>query len=171
VLFFILIKLFYFYRHSLHGRCAFVSPALFLIMILVIYTDSRTAFFRFAGTFGQSRLKLFSIALGKRPAGATSDAGGDDESPKRSRKLANLFDRIYIAFFRRFFYQRYVRRYFAIPDGNFPSYFIPNRRIRCIYYANINKKYFVVKFYYLALSRCRADVTFINRFLNSRLFQ
>jgi hypothetical protein len=165
VLSFILIKLFYFYRYFLYGRYAFVSLISFLIMIPATRAGSRAAFSRSAGI---SRSKPFSIALNKRPAGVTSGAGGDGELSKRSRKLANPFDRVYIASFRRFLYQRYARRYIAISDRNFPSYFIPDKRIRCIYYANINKKCLVIKFCYLALSRCRADIAFINRFLNFR---
>jgi hypothetical protein len=126
---------------------------------------SRAASSRSAGL---SHPKPSSVALGKRPAGATSGAGDGGEPPKRSRKLANSFDRVYIALFRRFLYQRCARRYIAISDKNFPFYFISDKRIRCIYYANINKKYFVINFCYLALSRCRADITFINRFLNFR---
>jgi hypothetical protein len=168
VLFFILTKLFYSHRRSLYGRCAFVSLIPFLIIVSVTRADSRATFSRSANISGQSRPKLSSIALGKRPAGATSDTDDDGELLKRSRKLANLSDRIYIALFRYFFCQRCARRYFAILDKNFPFYFISDERIRYIYYANINKKYFVVKFYYPALFRCRAGITFINHFLNSQ---
>jgi hypothetical protein len=96
-------------------------------------------------------LKLFSVTFDKRPAGATSNIGGDGELLKRFCKFANPSDRIYIAFFRRFLCQRCARRYITISDGNFLSYFISDKRIRCIYCANINKKYFIVKFYYPAL--------------------
>jgi hypothetical protein len=100
VLSFILIKLFYFYRRSLYCRCAFVSPIPFLIMIPAIRIGSRAAFFRFIGISRSADLshpKPFSIIFGKRPAGATSDAGGDGEPPKRPRKLANPSDRVYVA--------------------------------------------------------------------------
>jgi hypothetical protein len=171
VLFFILIKFFYFLRYSLYGRYIFVSPISLLIIASVIRADSRAIFFRSAGTFRSTSLSHFkpsSIIFGKLPAGATFNAGGDGEFSKRPRKLVNPSDRMYIASFRRFFCQRCVRRYIAISDKNFPSYFIPNRRIRCIYYANINKKYFIVKFYYSALFQYRADIAFIKYFLNFR---
>jgi hypothetical protein len=170
VLSFISIKLFYSHRRPLHGRCAFVSPTP-LIIIPATRADSRAAFSRSAGTSCSANLshpKPFSIALGKRPAGATSDIGGDGESPKRPRKLANPFDRIYIAPLRRHPYQRCARRYIAIPDRNFPFYFISNKRIRYTYCANINKKYLTIKFYYLVLFRYRVDITSVNRFLNPR---
>jgi hypothetical protein len=136
--------------------------------------DSRATFFRSAGisrSINLSHLKLSFVAFDKRFAGATSDINGDGEPSKRSRKFANPSDRIYIAFFCHLLCQRCARRYIAIPDENFPFYFISNKRIRCIYYANMNKKYFIIKFCCPALSRCRADITFINRFLNSRLFR
>jgi hypothetical protein len=142
-------------------------------MIPAIRINSRVIFFRSAGISRFADLshpKLFSVILNKRPAGATSDIGDDGELPKRSRKFANPFDRVYVAFFR-LFYQRCARRYFTIPDRNFSFYFISDRRIRCIYCANMNKKYFVIKFYYPALSRCRVDIAFINRFLNSRFLR
>jgi hypothetical protein len=166
-----LIKFFYSHRYSLHDRYTFVSLILLLIIIPVTRAGFRAASFRFIGISrfaNLSHLKPSSIILDKRPAGATSDTGDDSELLKRSCKFANPSDRIYITPPRRHFYQRCARRYFAISDRNFPSYFIPNRRIRRIYCANINKKYFTVKFYYPALFRYRADITFINRFLDFR---
>jgi hypothetical protein len=173
VLSLILIKFFYFHRHLLHGRYIFVSFISFLIIISVIRANSRAAFFRSTGIFHSINLshsKPFFIILGKRPAGATSDTDDNSESSKRFCKLANPSDRIYITLSRRFLYQYCARRYIAISDRNFPFYFIPNKRIRYIYCANINKKYFAIKFYYPALSRCRAAITSINRFLNFRFF-
>jgi hypothetical protein len=171
VLSFIIIKLFYFHRRSLYGRCIIVSSIFFLIIISAIRADFRAAFSRFINispSADLSHLKPFSVTFSKRPAGAISDAGGNDEFPKRPRKLVNPSDRIYITPPRRFLCQRCARRYIAILDRNFPLYFISNKRIRYIYCANINKKYFVVKFYYPVLFRCRADITFINCPLNSR---
>jgi hypothetical protein len=174
VLSLILIKLFYFYRYFLYDRYAFVSFISFLIIIPATRIDSRVTFFRFTGTFRSANLshsKPSSITLGKCPAGATSDTDGNSEFPKYFCKFANPSDRIYIAPSRYLLYQRYARRYFAILDKKFPFYFIPDRRIRCIYYANINKKYFIIKFYYSALFRCRVDIIFINRFLDPRLLR
>jgi hypothetical protein len=167
-----LIKLFYSHRHSLYGRCAFVSSIPLFIIIPIIRTDFRAIFFRFTGIFRFANLshpKLSSVALGKRPAGATFGADDNGELSKRSRKLVNPSDYMYIAPFRHFLYQRCARRHITIPDKNFPFYFISNERIRCIYCANMNKKYFVIKFYYLALSRYRVDIASINSFLDSRL--
>jgi hypothetical protein len=90
-----LIKFFYSHRHSLYDRYAFVSPILLFIIISVIRVDFRAISSHSTGIFGQSRFKLSFIALDKRPAGATSDTGGDDEFLKRSRKFANLSD-VYI---------------------------------------------------------------------------
>jgi hypothetical protein len=173
VLSLILIKLFYFHRRFLHGHYIFVSLISFFIIALVTYTDSRAVSSRSADTSRSADLshsKPFFIALGKRSAGATFGAGDNGELSKRSRKLANPSDRMYIAPSRRLPYQRCARRYITIFDRNFPFYFISDRRIRYIYYANINKKYFIIKFYYLTLFRYRADITFINRFLNFRFF-
>jgi hypothetical protein len=131
-----LIKLFYFHRHSLYDRYVFVSPASFFIMTSVIRTGSRAAFSRFIGTSRSADLshpKLSSIAFSKRPAGATSDISGNGEFSKRLRKLINPSDRIYVAPLRRLLCQRCARRYITISDKNFPSYFIPDRRIRYIY--------------------------------------
>jgi hypothetical protein len=142
-----------------------VSLISLLIIIPVIRIDSRIIFFRFTDISrftNQSHFKPFSITFGKRPAGATSDTDDNNEPLKRSRKFANSSDYIYIALSRRFLYQCCARRYIAISRKNFPFYFILNRRIRCIYCANINKKYFAVKFYYSALFRCRVGITFIN---------
>jgi hypothetical protein len=143
-------------------------------MAPVTHTDSRAISSRSAGISRSTNLshsKLSSIALSKRPAGATSDIGGDGEPSKRSRKLANPSDRIYITFSRRLLYQRCARRYIAISKKKISSYFIPNKRIRYIYCANINKKYFAIKFYYSTLPRYRADITFINHFLNHRFLR
>jgi hypothetical protein len=142
-------------------------------MIFVIRADSRVIFFRSVGISRFTDLSHFKpsfIAFSKRPAGATFGVGDNGEFSKRSYKFANPSDRIYIAFFRDLLYQRCARRYIAISNRNFPFYFISNKRIRCIYCANINKKYFAVKFCYLALSRYRADIAFINHFLDSRFF-
>jgi hypothetical protein len=174
VLSFILIKFFYFYRYSLYDRYIFVLSISFFIITSAIRINSRAVFSRSAGISRSTNLfhlKPFSIAFNKRPAGAISDTGGDGESLKCFCKLANLSDRIYITSFRYFLCQRCGRRYIAISDKNFPSYFIPNKRIRYIYCANMNKKYFAVKFYYPALSRCRADIIFINRFLDFRFLR
>jgi hypothetical protein len=146
-----------------------VSSISFLIIASATRVDSRAIFFRFTSTShstGSSYFKPFSVTFNKRSAGVTSDAGGDSEFLKSFLKLVNPSDRVYIALPCHFSYQRCARRYFTIPDRDFPFYFISNRRIRCIYCANINKKYFTIKFYYLALFRCRADITFINYFLN-----
>jgi hypothetical protein len=174
VLFFILIKFFYSYRHFLYDRYIFVSPIFFLIIIPVIRIDSLTAFSRSTGAFCSTDLshpKSFFIALGKRPAGVIFDIGGDSKLLKYSRKLVNPSDRVYIAPLYRFFCQRCARRYIAISDRNFWLYFISDRRIRCIYCANINKKYLIIKFYYSAPLRYRADITFINRFLICRFLR
>jgi hypothetical protein len=143
-------------------------------MAPAIYIDSRAISFRSADISRSANLSHFkpsSIIFSKRPAGATSDTGGNSESSKRSRKLANLSDRIYIALFHRFLYQRYARHYIAISDKNFPFYFISNKRIRCIYCANINKKYFIIKFYSSTLLRYRVDIIFIIYFLDSRFLR
>jgi hypothetical protein len=171
VLFFILIKLFYSHRHLLHGRYTFVLFISLLIIVSAIHAGSRTISSRSISISRFTNLshpKPSFIVFDKRFADATSDADGDNESLKHFHKFANPFDRMYVALSRRFLYQRCARRYITIPDRNFPFYFIPDKRIRCIYYANINKKYFIVKFYYLTLPRCRADITFVNYFLNSR---
>jgi hypothetical protein len=149
----------------------FIRSLYFRVAYFSLYYDSRAIFSRSAGisrSVNLSHFKPFSIIFGKRPAGAISDIGGDDEFLKYFRKLVNLSDHVYIASFHYFFCQRCARRYFTIPDGNFSVYFIPNERIRCIYCANINKKHFAIKFYYPTLPRYRADIIFINRFLNSR---
>jgi hypothetical protein len=130
VLFFISIKFFYSHRYFLYGHCIFVSFIFFLIIIPVTYADSRAISFRSIGisrSTSLSHLKSSFVALSKRPAGATSDADGDSESPKRPYKFANPSDRIYIAPPCRFSCQRCAYRYIAIFDKNFPSYFIPNK--------------------------------------------
>jgi hypothetical protein len=99
----ILIKLFYFHRYFLYDRCVFVL-SIFFIMISVIRIGSRAVSFRFTDISDQSHPKPFSIIFGKRPAGATSDAGGNNEPPKHSYKFANPSDRVYIAPSRRFVY-------------------------------------------------------------------
>jgi hypothetical protein len=107
VLSLISIELFYFHRYSLHDRYIFVSLISFLIIIPVIRIGSRTAFFRFAGISrftDLSHFKPFFITVNKRPAGATSDIGDDNEPLKHSCKLANPSDYIYIALFRHLLY-------------------------------------------------------------------
>jgi hypothetical protein len=108
VLSLILIKLFYFHRRPLYDRYAFVSSTFLFIMAPVIRADSRIISSRSAGTSDQSRLKPSFIALSKRPAGATSDTDGDGEFLKRSRKLANSSNRMYVAPPRRGFFKRRV---------------------------------------------------------------
>jgi hypothetical protein len=107
VFFLALIKLFYSYRYFLHDRYAFVSLISLFIIIPVIYIDSRAVFFRstvISRSANLSYFKSFSIIFNKRPAGVTSDIGDDSEFLKCSCKLVNPSDRVYIAFFRRFFY-------------------------------------------------------------------
>jgi hypothetical protein len=106
VLSFALIKLFYSHRYPLYDRYIFVLSIFLFIIIPVIRADSRAISFRSVGTsrsINLSHSKPSFIALDKRPAGAISDAGGNSESSKYFCKLANLFDRIYIALFYRFF--------------------------------------------------------------------
>jgi hypothetical protein len=167
VLTFTLIKFFYFRRYSLYRRCIFVSPISYLIIISVTRADSRAVSSRF---IGPSRPKPSLLLLVSAPP-ASYLILAVVTSLQNAPVNSNSSDRIYIASSRRFFCQRCARRYITIPDRNFPLYFIPNRRVRCTYCANINKKCLTLRFYCLALSRCRADIKFTNYFLDFRFIR